>query len=85
MAPEIIVRDQNQGQFLSTNDLSKVDTFALGIILVNMMTGSYLFESCLTQEYERLITDATYMADTLKAKQAPEMDENELADLINLL
>ena len=61
MAPEIIVRGQQQGQILICEDLSKVDTFALGIILVNMMTGCYLFESCLTQEYQRLVNDAAFL------------------------
>ena len=50
MAPENIVRPAGEQPTddLSEVDLSKVDTFALGVILINMLTGAYLFDSCLT-------------------------------------
>lgn len=62
-----------------------MDTFALGVILVNMLTGSYLFESCLTAEYERLMADEEYLADVLRSKRVPPMDATESANLISLL
>jgi len=53
MSPETIKRpiEEYLTPDLSETDLSKVDTFSLGVILVNMLTGSFLFESCTTLEY----------------------------------
>ena len=71
MSPENIVRPQGEEHNvldLAQADLSKVDTFALGVILINMLTGSYLFESCLTQEYEKLTSDSEYMLQVLRNK-----------------
>ena len=60
---------------MGQEDLSKVDTFALGVILVNMLTGCYLFESCLTPEYGRLVNDAEYFDSTLKGKSLSQMED----------
>ena len=71
MSPENIVRPQGEenGVFdLKQADLSKVDTFGLGVILINMLTGSYLFESCLSQEYSKLTSDSQYMLEVLRNK-----------------
>ena len=71
MSPENIVRPQGEenGIFdLKQADLSKVDTFGLGVILINMLTGSYLFESCLSQEYSKLTSDSQYMLEVLRNK-----------------
>ena len=69
MSPENIVRPQGEEVFdLNQADLSKVDTFGLGIILINMLTGSYLFESCLSEEYAKLTSDSQYMLQVLRNK-----------------
>jgi len=67
MAPENIVRPQEEriSEDLRETDLSKVDTFALGVILVNMLTGGYLFESCLTEEYNSLVSDLDLLVSVL--------------------
>jgi len=67
MAPENIVREQNgKNEDLSKANLSKVDTFALGVILINMLTGAYLFESCLSNDYYRLLTHSDRMGAELR-------------------
>lgn len=68
MAPEIIVRSpaERLTPDLSTADLSKVDTFALGVILINMLTGAYLFESCLTEEYDSLMGSPEKLREKLR-------------------
>ena len=48
MAPEIAIGSETQAYSkadadLKGADLSKVDTFALGVTLVNMLTGDYIF------------------------------------------
>lgn len=45
MSPENIVRPAGDTNAIDLNeaDLSKVDTFGLGVILINMLTGSYIF------------------------------------------
>ena len=92
MSPENIVRPQGEEVFdLNTADLSKVDTFGLGVILINMLTGSYLFESCLSSEYAKLTSDSDYLLQVLRNKinqsQAggPQMPEEELIDLASLI
>ena len=51
-----------------------------------MLTGAYLFESCLTDHYFRLVTDPKLLATELKrSKQLCEMGEAEMADLSSLL
>ncbi len=90
MAPENIVRPINEQiqSDLSSIDLSKVDSYALGIILINMLTGDYLFESCLTSEYNRMASDADYLRTVLQIKSAAlfdTMQEAEIADLVLLL
>lgn len=86
MAPEIIVRPVNERLTpdLSEADLSKVDSFALGVVLINMLTGAYLFESCLTAEYRNLMNDKSFLVETLRQK-VPQMDEAELMDLATFL
>jgi len=68
MAPETIVRpiEERITPDLSETDLSKVDTYALGIILINMLTGAYLFESCLAEEYCEIITYSDYLLSALR-------------------
>ena len=51
---------------MSRANLSKVDTFALGVILINMLTGAYLFESCLTEHYFRLMAEPELMERELR-------------------
>lgn len=90
MAPENIVRPLNEQiqPDLSSIDLSKVDSYALGIILVNMLTGDYLFESCLTSEYNRMASDAQYLRTVLCLKSPTLFDttpEVEIEDLVQLL
>lgn len=86
MAPEVIVRPASErlSSDLSETDLSKVDSFALGVILINMLTGAYLFESCLEAEYRSLMNDKNLLLNTLGQK-APFMEEAELADLATFL
>jgi hypothetical protein len=55
-----------------------------------MLTGDYLFESCLTTEYNRLSTDANYLKEALYSKSPSSfildsMPEAEMTDLVNLL
>ena len=75
MAPEIIVRPPSERLTpdLSETDLSKVDTFALGVILINMLTGGYLFESCLTEEFRQSISEKSVLIKTLRQK-VPDME-----------
>ena len=87
MAPENIVRPEEERltRDLKWADLSKVDTYALGVILINMLTGNYLFESCLTSEYIEIVTDQDRLARELRQKVRYQMDESEIADLAQLL
>ena len=87
MAPENIVRPEEERLTpdLKWADLSKVDTYALGVILINMLTGNYLFESCLTSEYIEIVTDQDRLARELRQKVRYQMDESEIADLAQLL
>ena len=82
MAPENIVRPEGAqlSEDLSETDLSKVDTFALGVILVNMLTGSYLFPSCLSEEYLELVHNFDQLLELLR-KSLSEYPESELYDL----
>lgn len=81
MAPENILRDPEEHiaeMDLSRVDLSKVDTFALGVTLVNMLTADYLFESCLTPWYEELMVASVDDGQLLKEvlfKKMPRMQE----------
>ena len=86
MAPENIVRPASDSTVpdLSEVDLTKVDTFALGVILINMLTGGFFFESCLSPEFTKLMTDFKYLCGQLRARAAP-MPEEELVDLARLL
>jgi serine/threonine protein kinase len=70
MAPENIVRpiEERISEDLRETDLSKVDTFALGVILVNMLTGGYLFESCLAEEYNSLVNNFDLLVSVLGQK-----------------
>ena len=77
---------------MSEADLSKVDSFAIGVILVNMLTaGSYLFESCLSPEYSELIVAglqderSTHALRSELSKRITGMHEAELDDLATLL
>ena len=93
MSPENIVRPAGTAADdvinLSEADLSKVDTFALGVILINMLTGSYIFESCLTDEYLKLTSDSDYMLQVLRNKinlsEESKISEEELNDLCSLI
>ena len=93
MSPENIVRPSGTVADdvinLSEADLSKVDTFALGVILINMLTGSYIFESCLTDEYLKLTSDSDYMLQVLRNKinlsEESKISEEELNDLCSLI
>lgn len=67
--PETIIRTPElEGEVLKADDLSKVDTFALGVILINMLTGGYIFENCMSEEYAKLTTDTDYMILVLRNK-----------------
>ena len=69
MSPENIVRTpESEGEALKAEDLSKVDTFALGVILINMLTGGYLFENCMSAEYVKMTSDSDYMILVLRNK-----------------
>ena len=70
MSPENIIRPAGDRGILDlqTADLSKVDTFGLGVILINMLTGNYLFESCLTEAYVAIVTDKHHLASELRKK-----------------
>ena len=82
MAPELLLKN---GERLNA-DLSKVDTFALGVILINMLTGAYLFSSCQTREYEQLMMSTDRFIEALKVKiSSKEMEDAELRDLVELL
>lgn len=93
MSPENIVRPTGTASDdvinLSEADLSKVDTFALGVILINMLTGSYIFESCLTDEYLKLTSDSDYLLQVLRNKinlsEESKISEEELNDLSSLI
>lgn len=87
MAPENIVRKGcEDDDDLRTADLSKVDTFALGVILINMLTGGYLFESCLSDDYFRLVTDPDRMAAELRRSASlRDVSQSEMIDLLSLL
>ena len=87
MSPETIKRpiEEYLTPDLSETDLSKVDTFSLGVILVNMLTGSFLFESCTAQEYQRVVTDSEHLLGVLREKLPVDMPEEELRDLTTLL
>lgn len=79
MAPENIVRPDGEqlSEDLSETDLSKVDTFALGVILVNMLTGSYLFPSCLSEEYLQKVQNFDRLLETLR-RSLPQFPSSEL-------
>ena len=93
MAPEIMkdqggqtsVRsDQIAGELQA--DLSKVDTYALGVILINMLTGSYLFKSCQSEDYKQLMASDEHLRTALKEKLRQENTyEAELDDLVCLI
>lgn len=51
MAPEVYADANPHLTDLRDTDLSKVDTFALAVIIINMLTGRYLFDSCLDSAY----------------------------------
>ena len=79
MAPEIAIGSGHQAYSkadadLRETDLSKVDTFALGVILVNMLTGYYLFTSCHSEEYERIYADGDFLGAWLSSK-LPHLDQ----------
>ena len=69
---------------MSESDLSKVDTYALGVILINMLTGNYLFKSCHDEEYMRIVSDFDYFMDILRLRIS-DISEAELFDLTVLL
>mmetsp|Transcript_9713 Transcript_9713/g.13277 ORF Transcript_9713/g.13277 Transcript_9713/m.13277 type:complete len:252 (-) Transcript_9713:952-1707(-) len=87
MSPENIVRSsgERQAESLQTADLSKVDTFALGVILINMLTGNYLFESCLAADYFAIVSDSNRLSRELRQKMPHQIRDTELADLTKLL
>jgi serine/threonine protein kinase len=85
MAPEI-VKELNMGvRDLAEADLTRVDTFALGVTLINMLTGTYLFDSCLDPNYQKLFTDSSVLLDHLNSRLSPKMPQEELKDLSTLL
>ena len=84
MAGEIINDELNVRKDLSDADLSKVDTFALGVILINMLTGGYLFKSCEDEEYQHITTSFDYLFGILHQK-ITSITEPELIDLTVLL
>ena len=69
---------------MSESDLSKVDTYALAVILINMLTGNYLFKSCQDEEYMRIVSDFDYFMDILRLRIS-DISEAELFDLTKLL
>ena len=82
MAPELLLKN---GKRLNA-DLSKVDTFALGVILINMLTGSYLFSSCKSQEYEQLVVSTDKFEDALRGELSCRNEEDaDFDDLVKLL
>ena len=85
MAPENIVTTRSSTSDLSTTDLSKVDSFALGVILINMLTGGYLFESCLAPEFEEIINDEELFCSALREKIPGQICEAEIRDLTRLI
>lgn len=87
MSPENIIRPAGDRGILDlqTADLSKVDTFGLGVILINMLTGNYLFESCLTDGYVAIVTDKHHLARELRKKMPHQIEDAELEDLSSLL
>ena len=87
MAPENIVRPVEEliAPDLSETDLSKIDTFALGVILINMLTGGYLFQSCLSAEFEELIASEDLFSAALRHKIPGEISDGELLDLTRLI
>ena len=87
MSPENIIRPaEDRGILdLQTADLSKVDTFGLGVILINMLTGNYLFESCLAEGYDAIVTDKHHLASELRKKIPNQIEDAELEDLSSLL
>ena len=50
-----------------------------------MLTGNYLFESCLTSEYISIVTDENHLASELRKKIPYQIGNDELADLTKLL
>lgn len=87
MSPENIIRPAGDRGILDlkTADLSKVDTFGLGVILINMLTGNYLFESCLTEKYVAIVTNKHHLARELRKKMPHQIEDAELEDLSSLL
>ena len=89
MAPEIAIGDGHQAYSeddadLREIDLSKVDVFALGVTLVNMLTGDYIFVSCYSEEYERIYADDSFLGAWLSSK-LPRQDKEEQEDLVQLI
>jgi serine/threonine protein kinase len=70
LAPELTTAEGVLG------DLSKVDTFALGVTLINLLTGQYMFENHHDPAY------AAFLADPISAMQLSCEDSEELADLL---
>lgn len=61
-----------------------MDTFALGVVLINLLTGSYLFESCLLPDYAALMASKDSLEAAL-ARKVPAMAPEELRDVTELL
>jgi serine/threonine protein kinase len=64
MAPEL---------FKEGSAIDKVDTFAMGVLLLNLVTGTYAFDSCLDQSYAELISNPERFLKGLNQEHVEEL------------
>jgi serine/threonine protein kinase len=74
MAPELFVSPAGvQG------DLSKVDTFAIGVLLINLLSARYAFESWKDPLFHKFLTDPAAMVQQLSRGDDTGVPEEQVA------
>jgi serine/threonine protein kinase len=80
MAPEQMPKEK----FPLMDDFSKIDVFALGVFLTNMLTLDFAFENCVddSEKYKRFLNNPK---DFFESHGVEFYDEDELNDICDLL